>query len=127
MFLNRIFRRLVRWFRSLFSKPHTVPPAVPPETEARVEENPADLPFYTVYIPTLDGRFFYLSDTPYSSGDIVRIPFGPEDREIFGIVEEVRRYPIHRTPLPLWKMKYILGKAPRQIADTYRRLTQRQE
>ena len=127
MFLKKIFRRLVRLFRSLFSRRHTVPPAVRLETEMRAGENPAELPFYTVYIPTLDGRFYYLSDTPYSPGDIVRIPFGPEDREIFGIVEEVRRYPIHRTPLPLWKMKYILGKAPWQIADTYRRLRQQQE
>ena len=58
MFLKKIFRRLARWFRSLFSKHHTVPPSVPPETEMRSGENPAELPFYTVYIPTLDGRFY---------------------------------------------------------------------
>lgn len=77
--------------------------------------------FYTVYIPTLDGRFYYLSDTDYPAGEIVRIPFGYEDKEIFGIVEGSRCFPYGKTPLPMWKMKYILGKAPEPIAEEYRR------
>ena len=77
--------------------------------------------FYTVYIPTLDGRFYYLSDTDYPAGEIVRIPFGYEDQEIFGIVEISQCFPYGKTPLPMWKMKYILGKAPEPIAREYRR------
>lgn len=77
--------------------------------------------FYTVYIPTLDGRFYYLSDTDYPTGEIVRIPFGYEDKEIFGIVEKSQRFAYDKTPLPMWKMKYILGKAPKVIVDEYHR------
>lgn len=127
MLLKKILGKLVWWFRSLFLGHQEEPPTVPPVIGMQFEPNPSGIPFYTVYIPTLDGRFYYLSDTPYSPGEIVRIPFGPEDREVFGIVEGVRRYPVNRTPLPLWKMKYILGKAPRQIADTYRRLSQQRK
>ena len=94
------------------------------------EAQPAPLPpapavgvtFYTVYIPTLDGRFDYLSTTDYPPGEIVIIPFGPEDREILGIVEGAQFYPYGKMPLPLWKMKYILDKAPEPITEEYRRL-----
>ena len=75
--------------------------------------------FYTVYIPTMDGRFFYLSNTDYPPGAIVRIPFGSQDREIFGIVEKSQCFPYEKAPFPLWKMKYILAEAPKAIADTY--------
>lgn len=92
-----------------------------PPVAARETESGAGITFYTVYIPTLDGRFFYLSNTDYPPGEIVRIPFGCQDREIFGIVEKVQRFPYEKTPLPMWKMKYILGKAPQPIADEYRR------
>lgn len=91
------------------------PPIAAPETGR------SGITFYTVYIPTLDGRFYYLSDTDYPAGEIVRIPFGYEDKEIFGIVEASQRFPYDRTPLPMWKMKYILGKAPKPIAEEYRR------
>lgn len=77
--------------------------------------------FYTVYIPSLDGRFDYLSTTDYPPGQIVVIPFGPEDRETLGIVERAVFYPYDKLPLPLWKMKYILDKAPEPIAAEYRR------
>ena len=49
------------------------------------------------------------------------IPFGPEDRETLGIVEKAVFYPYGKLPLPLWKMKYILDKAPEAIAAEYRR------
>lgn len=92
------------------------PPIPPPE----ILSGPG-ITFYTVYIPTLDGRFYYLSDTDYPAGEIVRIPFGYEDKEIFGIVEKSQRFAFDKTPLPMWKMKYILGKAPKVIADAYHR------
>ncbi|MGM9603818.1 MAG: hypothetical protein ACI3XG_02005 [Faecousia sp.] len=94
-----------------------------PPVAARETENSTGITFYTVYIPTLDGRFFYLSSTDYPLGEIVRIPFGHQDKEIFGIVEKSQCFPYERTPLPMWKMKYILGKAPKPIADEYRRLS----
>ena len=92
-----------------------VPPISAPETGRR------GITFYTVYIPTLDGRFYYLSDTAYPAGEIVRVPFGYEDKEIFGIVETSQCFPYDKTPLPMWKMKYILEKAPEPIAEEYRR------
>lgn len=93
-----------------------------PEKQASPLSSPKGIPFYTVYIPTLDGRFDYLSNQVYIPGEIVSIPFGPEDRELFGIVETVQSYPYGKTPLPMWKMKYILGKAPQAIIDEYHRL-----
>ena len=90
------------------------PPIVVPETGS------SGITFYTVSIPTLDGRFYYLSDTDYPVGEIVRVPFGHEDREIFGIVEAFQCFPYDKAPLPMWKMKYILGIAPRPIAEEYR-------
>lgn len=90
-----------------------------------IQERRGEITFYTVYIPTLDGRFYYLSNTEYPPGEIVRIPFGYADREILGIVREINRFPYNKTPLPMWKMKYILGKAPQPIAEEYRRLTRK--
>lgn len=112
-FLNSIVQR----FRTLFRRQ----PKETPVTAHRSPDPPVGLTFYTVYIPTLDGRFDYLSTTDYPSGEIVVIPFGPEDKEILGIVECSRFYPYGKMPLPLWKMKYILDRAPEPIAEEYRR------
>ncbi len=112
-FLNSIVQR----FRTLFRRQ----PKEMPATAHRSPDPPVGLTFYTVYIPTLDGRFDYLSTTDYPAGEIVVIPFGPEDKEILGIVESARFYPYGKMPLPLWKMKYILDRAPEPIAEEYRR------
>lgn len=120
MRLPAFLRRIIQWFCRLFKKPAEKASPVP---EAPLSPAPTvGIIFYTVYIPTLDGRFFYLGNTDYSPGEIVCIPFGREDKEIFGIVEKSECYPYDRTPLPMWKMKYILGKAPEPIAAEYRRL-----
>lgn len=117
MGLAAVIRRFIRWLRGLFRK-------APAEGRQKVSLSPASpvgLIFYTVYIPSLDGRFDYLSTTDYPPGQIVVIPFGPEDRETLGIVERAVFYPYGKLPLPLWKMKYILDKAPEAIAAEYRR------
>ena len=111
--------RLIQWFKGLFRR-RPVPAAAAGPTEKAAP----GITFFTVYIPTLDGRFEYLGTEDYASGEIVIIPFGPEDREIFGIVEKQQRYPVDKLPLPLWKMKYILGKAPEAIVKEYGRLNQ---
>ena len=133
----KLLRLLVQWLRKLFRRqsgaaPHDEaanPPKAPTPTgpcspkdtvPPRSPAPPVGLPFYTVYIPTLDGRFYYLSTTDYPAGEIVVVPFGPEDREIPGIVEGAQFFPYGKTPLPLWKMKYILDKAPEPIAEIYR-------
>lgn len=133
----KLLRLLVQWLRKLFRRqsgaaPHDEaanPPKAPTPTgpcspkdavPPRSPDPPVGLTFYTVYIPTLDGRFYYLSTTDYPAGEIVVVPFGPEDREIPGIVEGAQFFPYGKTPLPLWKMKYILDKAPEPIAEIYR-------
>lgn len=119
MALFRWPRKLMQWFMELFRK-------TPKKQETPISNESAPISpgitFYTVYIPTLDGRFDYLAVEAYAPGDIVTIPFGPEDREIFGIVEKLQVYAYTKTPLPMWKMKYILGKAPQAIAEEYHRL-----
>lgn len=131
---------MVQWFRKLFRRqpgaaPHDdsnnspkapdsvgqcVPKEAAPPVPPRSPDPPVGLTFYTVYIPTLDGRFYYLSTTDYPAGEIVVVPFGPEDREIPGIVESAQFFPYGKTPLPLWKMKYILNRAPEPIAEIFR-------
>ena len=111
--------RLLQWFKGLFRRR-----PVPADAAVPREKASSGIPLFTVYIPTLDGRFKYLGTEDYASGEIVIIPFGPEDREIFGIVEKQQRYPVDKLPLPLWKMKYILGKAPEAIVKEYGRLNQ---
>ena len=119
MALFRWPRKLMQWFMGLFRK-------TPKKQETPISNESAPISpgitFYTVYIPTLDGRFDYLAVEAYAPGDIVIIPFGPEDREIFGIVEKLQVYSYLKTPLPMWKMKYILGKAPQAIVEEYHRL-----
>ena len=123
MTLPKTLQRIAQSLRRLFKEPtdesHHRPAAPGLQPEA------VGLTFYTVYIPTLDGRFDYLSTTDYPPGEVVIIPFGPEDREILGIVEGTQFYPYGKMPLPLWKMKYILDKAPEPIKEEYRRLKKR--
>ena len=114
--------RLLQWFKGLFRRRPVSDAAAGPTEKAA-----PGITFFTVYIPTLDGRFDYLGTEDYAPGEIVSIPFGPEDREIFGIVEKQQRYPVDKLPLPLWKMKYILGKAPEAIVKEYGRLNQSEE
>lgn len=114
-FFNWFFRFL-QWFKSLFRRKKQIPPA-PADWAVPSQEAEKGFLLYTVYIPTLDGRFDYLGVGEYAPGDVVFIPFGAEDRQICGIVEKRQRYPVDKLPLPLWKMKYILGKAPEAGAD----------
>ena len=108
--------RLLQWFKGLFRRR-----PVPADAAVPREKASSGIPLFTVYIPTLDGRFDYLSAVDFSPGDIVVIPFGAEDREICGIVEKRQRYPVDKLPLPLWKMKYILEKAPEAVVKEYLR------
>ena len=85
------------------------------------EETPTQMTYYSVYIPTLQGAFYYLGSQVYAVGDIVSIPFGRENNIIFGIVEGIVCDEYWKLPIPLWKMKYIEGKAPQAVADEYRR------
>ena len=84
------------------------------------EETPTQMTYYSVYIPTLQGAFYYLGSQVYAVGDIVSIPFGRENNIIFGIVEGIVCDEYWKLPIPLWKMKYIEGKAPQAVADEYR-------
>ena len=119
MHLFKWLRSLMQWLKRLF-------PRAPRQQETQSPNKSVPtlqrITFYTVYIPTLDGRFEYLGVEAYAPGDIVTIPFGREDRAIFGIIEKSQHYAYGETPLPMWKMKYILGYAPEQIAEEYRRL-----
>lgn len=112
--------RILQWFKTLFRCKKPVPP-VSAEWEMPSNETDSSFLVYTVYIPTLDGRFDYLGTGDYSPDDIVVIPFGAENRKICGIVEKRQRYPVDKLPLPLWKMKYILGKAPEPVVKEYLR------
>lgn len=118
-FFNWFFRFL-QWFKGLFRRKKQIPP-VPADWAVPARDREKGVLVYTVYIPTLDGRFDYLSAVDFSPGDIVVIPFGAEDREICGIVEKRQRYPVDKLPLPLWKMKYILEKAPEAVVKEYLR------
>ena len=125
----RVFKWLFHFLQRLlsrFSRKKPEPP-VPEIKSPPPQEAAGGILVYTVYIPSLDGRFDYLAVEPYSPGEIVTIPFGGEDREIFGIVKERQRYPLDKLPLPLWKMKYILGKAPEAVAEAYGQLRDKTE
>ena len=61
----------------------SIPPAAPAERKS------TELTYYSVLIPTLNGEFHYLSTQEYQPEDIVRIPFGVENRMIYGIVKEI--------------------------------------
>ena len=87
----------------------------PPSREPRRTE----ITYYSVHIPTMNGRFYYLGTQQYHPGDIVTIPFGGENKLICGIVEEVFCKDYWKMPLPLWKMKYIDATAPQEIAEEY--------
>lgn len=87
------------------------------------EGTPTQMTYYSVYIPTLKGAFYYLGSQVYAIGDIVSIPFGRENNIIFGIVEGILCDEYWKLPIPLWKMKYIEGKAPQAVVDEYRRRT----
>lgn len=78
-----------------------------------------DVIYYSVKIPSLKSSFYYMSNTPFVPGDIVEIPFGKEESNIYGIVESVNYYTFRTAPLPLWKMKYIYGFAPPEIVSKY--------
>ena len=123
MTLPKILQRILQWLRRLFKG--STDESYPRPAASGLHATAVGLTFYTVYIPTLDGRFDYLSTADYLPGEIVIIPFGPEDREILGIVEGAQFYPYGKMPLPLWKMKYILDKAPEPIKEEYRRLKKR--
>lgn len=84
------------------------------------EGTPTQMTYYKVYIPTLQGAFYYLGSQVYGVGDVVSIPFGRENNMIFGIVEGTLCDDYWKLPVPLWKMKYIEGKAPQAVADEYR-------
>lgn len=89
---------------------------------AAQSDHPAQVTYYGVYIPTLNGRFYYLGTQAYQEGDIVSIPFGREDTMIFGIVNEILCDDYWKMPIPLWKMKYIHSKAPQNVTDTYQHM-----
>lgn len=108
----------LRWFKGLFRR-QTQISQVPGDSSVSSPVRGNGILVYTVYIPTLDGRFDYLGAEDYRPDDIVVIPFGAEDREICGIVEKRQRYPVDKLPLPLWKMKYILDKAPEAVVQEY--------
>lgn len=114
------FFRLIEWVKGLFRREKPVAP-IPADERLPIREVETGIPVYTVYIPTLDGRFDYLGIEAYSPGEIVIIPFGAEDQQICGIVKKRQRYPVDKLPLPLWKMKYILGKAPEVVVQEYLR------
>ncbi len=80
-----------------------------------------EVTYYSVFIPTLNGHFYYLGIQKYQTGDVVAIPFGGENKMIYGVVKEVFCQDYWKMPLPLWKMKYIDSKAPQAIAEEYRR------
>lgn len=84
------------------------------------EGTPTQMTYYSVYIPTLKGAFYYLGSQVYTIGDIVSIPFGRENNIIFGIVEGILCDDYWKLPIPLWKMKYIEGNAPQAVVDEYR-------
>lgn len=84
------------------------------------EGTPTQMTYYSVYIPTLRGAFYYLGSQVYTIGDIVSIPFGRENNIIFGIVDGILCDDYWKLPIPLWKMKYIEGNAPQAIVDEYR-------
>ena len=88
-------------------------PPLPDRTEA------TKMTYYSVFIPTLGGHFYYLGAAEYQPDDIVSIPFGGENKMIYGIVTEVFHQNYWEIPLPLWKMKYIDSKAPQAVADEY--------
>lgn len=89
-------------------------PTLPNRTEA------TKMTYYSVFIPTLGGHFYYLGAAEYQANDVVSIPFGGENKMIYGIVTEVYCRNYWEMPIPLWKMKYIDSKAPQAIADEYR-------
>lgn len=92
------------------------------------KERPAtEIVYYSVFIPSMNGHFYYLAMQDFQPGDIVVIPFGAEDTLICGIVKEVFRRDYWKMPLPLWKMKYIDSMAPAEIADEYRRQQSRND
>lgn len=80
-----------------------------------------EIVYYSVFIPTMNGHFYYLAMQDFRPGDIVVIPFGAENVLIYGIVKEVFCKDYWKMPLPLWKMKYIDSMAPKEIADEYRK------
>lgn len=84
------------------------------------EGTPTQITYYSVYIPTLKGAFYYLGSQVYTIGDIVSIPFGRENNIIFGIVDDILCDEYWKLPIPLWKMKYIEGNAPQAVVDEYR-------
>ena len=54
----------------------------------------------------------YLSNNPHiKEDDDVLVPFGPDDRLIYGTVENVRLLTEKELPIPLYKIKYI-AKGP---------------
>lgn len=94
---------------------------------AQKERAATEIVYYSVFIPSMNGHFYYLAMQDFQPGDIVVIPFGAEDTLICGIVKEVFRRDYWKMPLPLWKMKYIDSMAPAEIADEYRKQQSRNE
>ena len=88
------------------------------------ERSATEIIYYSVFIPTMNGHFYYLSMQNFQPGDIVVIPFGAENMLIYGIVKEVFCKDYWKMPLPLWKMKYIDSIAPKEIADEYQGFSQ---
>lgn len=88
----------------------------------RIPRKETEIIYYSVFIPTMNGNFYYLALQDFQPGDIVAIPFGADDMQIYGIVKEVFCKDYWKMPLPLWKMKYIISLAPTEIVDTYHRL-----
>ncbi len=83
------------------------------------EGNSPEVTYYRVYIPSLDGHFYYLGLEEFATGDLVAIPFGGENKIIYGIIREKFRQEYWKMPLPLWKMKYIASHAPEQVKREY--------
>lgn len=83
------------------------------------EGNSPEVTYYRVYIPTLDGHFYYLGLEEYAPGDLVAIPFGGENKIIYGIIQERFHQEYWKMPIPLWKMKYIASPAPEQVKREY--------
>lgn len=95
-----------------------------PLTPAKRKET--EMTYYSVYIPSLDGCFYYLGTQEFHPEDIVLIPFGGENRMIYGIVKQVLNQDYWKMPIPMWKMKYIDSKAPEAvIAEYWQQMQQR--
>jgi hypothetical protein len=65
----------------------------------------------TVVFTDRGAEYMYLSETKYSVGDNVVVPCGTCDHEKDVKVVKVEEFDIKKLPVPLSKMKYVIGKS----------------